>query len=414
MFEQIGNKCCGCASCATICPHSCISMEYNEEGFLYPVVQTNACIKCGLCKRACPVSNAKAFIPNPIKEAWGLIANNQSILLNSSSGGLFTLLAEKILKERGCVFGAAFTDDFQHVRHIMVENNEALSLLRGSKYMQSVMSNCYQVVKEQLKAGRKVLFSGTPCQIAGLKSFLGKDSDFLLCVDVICHGTPPAKLWQKYLRHIEKKTKGVVKSVNFRHKENGWKRFGLEAPMSGNVRYYRAFQQDPYMKMFLRNYCLRESCYQCNVKNSGSVADVTIGDFWGVENVAPEINSYLGVSLVLIHTEKGKEYFERIKPYMFLQRVDYEQSIAYNRVVNTSVRRPPERDVFFFDLPKLDWDKLECKYTKEKLTRRIKRKLSSLIRGRLRKKNGENVKMGGEDKRFLYGLLVDLGRYVQD
>lgn len=411
MIEQIGNACCGCTACASICPRQCIEMRKNEEGFLYPVVWQEACVHCGLCQKACPALHTEESGEDDLRETWGVITKDKDILLNSSSGGLFTALAEAVLAENGCVFGAAFSGDFQTVRHIMVEDSNGLVALRGSKYVQSEMGNCFAAVKEQVKAERKVLFTGTPCQVAGLKRFLGKESDAVLFVDVICHGTPSADLWQRYLNHIETQMGGKVKAVSFRHKENGWRTFGMNMPMNGDLRYYRTLQEDPFMQMFLKNYCLRESCYHCGVKEAGSCSDITIGDFWGVERAAPEFDNALGVSLALIHNEKGKRLFEQVKSGLDVKQVDYSAAIAGNSAYNDSVGRPAERDRFFADLRLKKWKRLERKYLQEKFRTKIKRKLSASVIGKLRRRIlgiTENSNGGGYKPSFQYGLIVVL------
>ena len=187
-----GIACCGCTACISICSQQCIVMRRNEEGFLYPQVLNESCVHCGLCLKVCPILQTEGWGKYDFREAWGVTTKDNNILLNSSSGGLFTALAETVLAENGCVFGAAFADDYQTVCHVMVENREKLSMLRGSKYIQSEMGNCYIAVKEQVKNDRKVLFTGTPCQIDGLRRFLGTDSDKVFFVDVICHGVPSA------------------------------------------------------------------------------------------------------------------------------------------------------------------------------------------------------------------------------
>ena len=380
MIDQVGNACCGCTACASICPRKCIEMRKNAEGFLYPAIRQEACVHCGLCQKVCPALHTEESGKDDFREAWGVLTKDTDILLNSSSGGLFTVRAEAVLAENGCVFGAAFADDFQTVRHVMVENSEGMTALRGSKYVQSEMGSCFSAVKEQVEAGRKVLFSGTPCQVAGLKRYLGKNSDAVIFVDIICHGTPSAALWQRYLEHIEKRMGGKAKTVSFRHKKNGWRKFGMAMSMSGNLHYYRTLREDPFMRMFLKNDCLRESCYQCGAKKAGSGSAITIGDFWGVEQAATEIDNFLGVSLALIHTDQGKRLFEQVKPALDVKQVDFDAAIAGNSAYNHSVSRPAERDRFFADLQSLKWERLERKYTREDRQAAVKRILRKLRR----------------------------------
>ena len=225
MIDIVGNKCCGCSACQNRCPRKSIVMTLNNEGFLYPEIKSDLCNHCNLCETVCPVLRKKHDVNLEIipEKAWGAIVNNRKLHYESSSGGIFTLFAEIILKEKGIVYGAAFSDEFRIVKHIAIDNEKELYKLRGSKYIQSEVGICFSEIKSHLESGLKILFSGTPCQVAGLKTFLGKDYENLFCVDVICHGTPSASLWQKYLDHIEKQYNGMIISVNFRHKEKGWK-----------------------------------------------------------------------------------------------------------------------------------------------------------------------------------------------
>ena len=377
------DNCCGCTACVSICPKTCISMKENKEGFLYPQMDKALCISCGLCKKVCPILQKKEQID--LKEAYAAITNDRDTLMRSSSGGLFTEIAKAVLSEGGVVFGAAFRDDYYSVHHVIIENEEELVRLRGSKYLQSEMGNCYNQAKEQLIAGRTVLFSGTTCQIAGLKSFLGKEYNRLLCIDVICHGTPSPRLWRSYLTDVERKMGGKAISVCFRHKQNGWRLFGVDMQTLGGKHYYNTVIDDPYMQIFLKNYCLRESCYQCVIKENGAVSDITIGDYWSVGRVEPDIDSSMGVSLAFIHTEKGKHLFEKVKPFMLTRKTDYDQAVIGNSAYNHSVARPTKRDRFFVDLEIMGWRNVEKKYAEQKIFIKIKRILSKSFIGKIRR-----------------------------
>ena len=383
MIEEVGKKCCGCSACVNICPQNSIVMQENSEGFLYPVVRKDSCINCELCENVCPILHPQRIEKPSYHEAWGGTCKNEDILYNSSSGGLFTLLAQEILAQGGCVFGAAFSNDFEKVTHIMVTKPEDLGRLRGSKYLQSEMNTCYRQVKQELLSGRKVLFSGTPCQIAGLKGYLGKAYDGLICVDVICHGTPSSKVWKTYLNHLERQLGGGVSSVSFRNKKQGWHKFGLYLKNADKV-YYRDLYKDPYLRMFLNNTCLREACYQCVMKKQGSVSDITLGDFWGVENVAPKLYNNRGVSLVLLHSEKGREVLYKVRPMLTGGQIDYDAAIKRNSAYRHSVRRPKGRDTFFDDFGNFNWEKMEKRYGRDNLKNSFKRRLSKSWIGRLK------------------------------
>lgn len=393
MIDKVGNLCCGCSACASVCPKKCIAMRENSEGFLYPVIDREKCVKCGLCEKICPVMHTSH--DNDLREAYGAITKDNDMLLRSSSGGIFTELAKSVLSDGGCVFGAAFSDGFHSVKHVVVESVEGLSSLRGSKYVQSDIGNTFHEAKEQLEKGRLVLFSGTPCQIAGLKNYLGKEYDNLLLVDIICHGTPSPALWTRYLTAVEIRMGGKASYVSFRHKEHGWRKFGMEMPFETGKRYFKELGEDPFLKMFLKNYCLRESCYNCRVKEADSVADITIGDFWGVEHVAPEIDNSMGVSLALVHTEKGKRYYESAARHMQTIQTDYDGAIVHNSAMHQSVTRPAERDIFFTDMSRLPWDKLVKKYTSVPLKTRVRQMLSRSMIGKIKRRLLHRSNAGG-------------------
>ena len=394
-IEHVRKDCCGCGACANICPRHCIAMKADEEGFLYPKVIADACIQCGACENVCPTLHSKPETAADLDEVWAASVLDSDILRVSSSGGLFTALAVDFLKEGGCVFGAAFSEDQRTVRHVMVETMDGLSALRGSKYMQSETGGCYAAVRDQLKTGRRVLFTGTPCQTAGLKRFLGREDDNLLLVDVICHGAPSALLWQKYLEAEEKKADGKAVAVSFRSKKNGWKSFGMQIDFSNGFTSYRTISKDSYLQIFLKNASLRESCYRCTVKNkAGCISDITIGDFWGVEKVEPEIDNPMGVSLALVHTRNGMMHFERIKPALRAKKVDEETALRQNPVYRRSVDRPKNRNQIYKDLKLKDWDTIAKKYMEDSLKVKVRRTLSKSFLGRLIRASKSRIHAG--------------------
>ena len=396
MIARVGKECCGCAACANICPKNCIRMNLNNEGFLYPHIQEEDCVKCGMCEKVCPILAERLLVEKDKRQAWAVVNRDQKILMDSSSGGLFTALADTVIDAGGCVFGVAFTTDFSSTHHIMVEKSEILCLLRGSKYMQSDLEDCYSVIRKELRRGRWVLFTGTPCQAAALKGFLDKDYNKLICVDVICHGTPSSMLWQHYLKNLEERLGGKATAVSFRDKTYGWKKYSMNITVEGKGVYHCPMHKDAYMRLFLKNVCLRESCYHCRVKEKGFFSDITIGDLWGVEQILPETDSSRGVSLAIVHTEKGNVFFEQAGSRMDVIDVDYKKAVSHNPSLTNSVKRPPERDRFFYDLEKLSWSKLEKRYLEDRLSTRVRRKISAspvgavkriIFRERLRKKN---------------------------
>ena len=316
---------------------------------------------------------------------------DKGVRLSSSSGAVFSSLAEYVLEQQGVVYGVAMAEDCYSAEFISVTSKEQLTKLRGSKYLQAKVGNTYKSVKENLMSGKLVLFSGTGCQVNGLKSFLGKEYENLICVDVICHGAPSPALWRKYAEHQEQKISGKLKGINFRCKDDSWTDFGMKEicksiPEGEIKKLYISKDKDAYMQMFLRDYCLRPSCYQCTAKKV-KMSDVTIADFWGINDVAPDMNDGMGTSLVLIRTEKGKDIFEKISSSMKLKEVSYEDGVRGNPAEYISCARPMQRNTFFDDMQNMSFEELEKKYAapiKVSLVTRAKRKTKKTIKSLLR------------------------------
>ena len=377
MIDRVGKECCGCSACEQSCPKHCIRMAVNREGFLYPQIQWADCVHCNLCETVCPVLRETIPGRGDLREAWAVVQQDPCILKSSSSGGLFTALADTVMEKGGCVFGAAFTGDFGSVQHRMAQTPEEVCSLRDSKYMQSDTADCYPAVKEQLDLGRWVLFTGTPCQIAGLTGYLGRDYDRLICADVICHGAPSALLWQQYLHNVEENLCGKAAAVNHRDKTEGWSRYGMDITAENGKTYHGSLKEDPYLRMFLKNVSLRESCYHCRIKEKGSPSDITMGDFWHVEEFLPKLDSGMGVSLALVHTEKGRVLFEQAGGRMEVIPVEYPGPLRYNPSLTNSAVRPRQRDRFYADLKRLGWMKMEKRYLKDHWWNAVRRKLSA-------------------------------------
>lgn len=340
------SDCCGCGGCSQVCPKQCIEMKADNEGFLYPSVDKNACVSCGLCERTCPIlsskrNESKKDIRQDAHVAYHL---DEAIRLKSSSGGVFTALAEDVIQHGGIVFGAAFDQEFL-VHHICVEDLNGLEKLRGSKYLQSRTEDTFREAKAALNQGRQVLYSGTGCQIAGLKAYLKQSYPNLLTVDILCHGVPSPLLWKRYLLELEHTHGAKAQQINFRNKNLGWKRFSLSLLFSNNQVYMHTLKEDPYMQMFLKNICLRPSCYDCKFKTIHSQADITLGDCWGIEKYMPEIDDDKGISVIFVHTGNGAGAISRIASSVHIQKADFQQvqqSMAYE-----SVMQHPHRRRFF-------------------------------------------------------------------
>ena len=309
---------------------------------------------------------------------YAVYAKDEKLRLESSSGAVICLLANSVIDLRGIVYGVAMSNDCRSAVYCRVNNGEDLSKLRGSKYLQAIVGDTYKNVKNDLQEGYIVLFSGTSCQINGLKSFLGKEYENLYCVDVICHGTPSPKLWRKYVDYLEKQQNAKLISVNFRCKDNSWKDFGIKRIDEHHKAIYVSKDTDPYMVMFLRDYCLRPSCYEC-VAKSNHKSDLTIADFWGIDNVAPEMNDGKGTSLVITRTDKGDSLFEIISKNLIKKAVTYEAGVSHNPSEYSSVRYPNKRNCFYGDLDSLGFDKMIQKYGQMSIRRHVKVILKNLI-----------------------------------
>ena len=366
-------KCCGCHACYNVCPKGAIKMQQDEKGFKYPVIDKEKCINCGLCTKVCPILNNNQIENKPV--AYACINKDENIRSQSSSGGIFTILAEEILEKNGVVFGATF-DEKYNVVHEYIEKKEDLEKFRGSKYVQSSINDTYKKAKEFLEKDRYVLFTGTPCQIEGLKKYLRKDYDKLYTQDIICHGVPSPKVWKKYLEYRENEDKEKPQNISFRNKENGWKLYKIKFGYLKS-KYEKNQNEDIYMQAFLKNTSLRDSCYNCSFKKKNRISDITLADFWGIENVLPEMDDNKGTSLVIVNSIKGQELFEKIKDNIGFKKVDLEDAIKYNKSMIESAKKDKNREKFFENLDKMKFDKLVKKYTYK---RGIIRKILSRIK----------------------------------
>lgn len=339
------DKCCGCTACLSVCPKHCITMSEDKEGFLYPKVDGSLCIDCEQCVIVCPFHNpSESSIPTDVYAAYN---KEEEIRLESSSGGVFTLMAEKIINEGGVVFGARFTDDWQ-VQIVPTETIDGLAAFRGSKYLQASVGNSYKQTKEYLMQGEKVLFSGTPCQIAGLKHYLRKNYNNLLTMDFVCHGVPTPKVWRMYLQEVTEAGKKAILDIKFHDKPNGWKRFNFTLSYDENDKSYilSSFNGDNhYMRAFLQDMILRPSCYSCQAKCGRSHSDITIADYWGIDQTIPQMDDDKGTSLLLVHTDKGREALDFSQ--MKYVKSDYNDALRFNPAIERSAKPHRHRKDFF-------------------------------------------------------------------
>lgn len=345
--------CCGCSACRQACPQACIRMEEDAEGFLYPAVDAGACVDCGLCEEACPfIDPGAARRPQRVYAVKNTCNAERA---NSSSGGIFPLFARQIIEEGGVVFGARFGSDWQ-VEHAWADRESDAVKFYGSKYVQSDTGDAYIQAEAFLKAGRQVLFSGTPCQVAGLKGYLAKEYDNLFTVDFICHGVPSPKVWRSYLKELLGRqlacTHASVESIEFRNKFYGWKKFGFMVSCAGNGNTYplrMPLHLNAYLRGFLNDLYLRPSCHACAVRESKSGSDVTVGDYWGCGKLFPDFDDDRGVSAVMVHTARGRKRFEALA----CEKRDssYEDVLRYNGALEKSAPVPAGRSLFFASYP---------------------------------------------------------------
>lgn len=311
---QITDKhdCCGCEACAQRCPRQCIAMRADHEGFLYPEVDVSHCINCGLCEKVCPQLNVKKG--NTPLQVVAAKAKDPEVQMQSSSGGLFSLLAKHVLRENGVVFGARFNHSWQVV-HDCTGTVEGLAPFRKSKYVQSRIGDSFLKAESYLKAGRKVLFTGTPCQINGLRLFLRKDYENLLAVDIACHGVPSPKIWSRFLReYASDESLEHVTSVDFRDKTDGWEDYRFTVTIvNGGKREVLSEKagQNIFMRAFLSHLIMRPSCEHCRAKE-GHLSDLTIGDFWGIAQTLPQFYDKKGVSVVVVRSLKGTKSLKNL------------------------------------------------------------------------------------------------------
>lgn len=375
-------KCTGCQACVNICLKKCIIMRNTHEGFLFPKISETLCISCKRCERVCPIIDSPQLSVCTI--SYAMKNKNLNEKKQSTSGGVFTLLAEHVLEKEGIVFGAAYDSDFS-VRHIGVSDKEHLSLLQGAKYTQSKIGTCFAEIKRELEAEQSVLFSGTPCQCAGLKSFLGKEYDNLIIVDIICHGIPSPKVWQAYIDYRSQKENNGNRPIriNMRSKASGWSRYGYSTEFDyGNGKTSCIHNsQDLFMKAFIGNICLRNSCSDCKAKGVERCTDFTLGDYWGIWNQHPDFDDNMGTSIVLVHSQKGREILNQLSDKFECLEVDIEDAYRENKSLIDSSRAHPNRDEFLSQVTAENFEDLVRKYfpqeiaQKSGLLQKIKRRL---------------------------------------
>lgn len=354
-IARLEDACCGCGACASQCPKGCIQLKPDAFGFRKPKIDASQCVQCGACDRVCPSINKKKK-DECVSVAWAK-SNDMHLLNQSSSGGIFGLLAKNTLQCGGMVVGAGWSSDFHDLRHVVVHDFAQLPSLYRSKYLQSrIEKDVYRQMKSALRQQRSVLFVGTACQVAGITNYLGDmaDSELFLGVEVICHGVPSPLLWDQWLCHLEEEYQGNATDINFRSKETGWSTYSVvyrfSDERSGDERRILInHNRDWYMRAFLSDMSLRPSCYQCPSKRS-SGSDITLGDYWGIQEHHPEVDCSAGVSAVICNTAKGKRAVDSLRDLIDCDASSFESVARGNPSLVRAVSRPSARDEFMNDL----------------------------------------------------------------
>lgn len=369
-------NCSGCSACASICPNQCITMTEDNEGFLYPKVNEDICINCGLCEKVC--NELHPYEKSEPIHVFAAINKDEDIRLRSSSGGIFYLLAEKIIRESGVVFGARFDENWQ-VYIDYAEDLDGVEAFLGSKYVQARIGDAYKEVKHFLTQGRKVLFSGTPCQVAGLHKFLRKSYENLLSVDFVCHGTPSPKVWRMYLDEVVNEIRNI-RSIGFRTKEKGWKNFCFNLRYNQSERTISMLSphlDNPFMKAFLHDIILRPSCYECKAKGCSSKSDITLADFWGINTVFPELDDNKGTSLIFVNSIVGVKIFANLD--IESKETNYAKIKPLNPACYKSSTKHPKRDEFFEKLDNYNLIQLIDDCTKGSIKQQLKRIVKRIV-----------------------------------
>lgn len=370
------SKCCGCSACASICPKQCISMVEDNEGFLYPQVKASICIECGICEKVCPEIHVKEKAGNPI--AYVIQNKDMHVLRDSTSGGFYTSLANYIIALGGGVFGALFNDKFE-VIHSYSNSYEGITLFRGSKYVQSKIEDTYKLCKKLLSQNRIVCFSGTPCQIQGLISFLKGNNKNLITVDVVCRGVPSPKFFREYRYFREKEYGANISKIKFRDKYYGYQYSTLSIEFSNKKYYHVGMEADPMLSFFFKGMCSRPSCHNCSFKSISRISDFTIHDCWHATKFDKKFGNK-GATMLYIHTPKGESIFEKIKPDFIYKACDYKQAALYDGIMieNCAIANPL-RTQFFKDFNSLPMKQLIQKYYPMNGFRKLKIILKPLL-----------------------------------
>lgn len=373
-------KCTGCTACQSRCPKGCISLVSDDEGFLYPQVNLDICIDCHICEQVCPIINKKDKACSFTPRTYAAYSKSQYIVQNSSSGGLFSELAKSIISKGGYVCGAICNTNMI-VQHTIISNDNDIEPMRGSKYVQSEMQGIIANIHSLLQSGNTVLFSGTPCQVAGVKHAIPSSlQSRLLTLDFVCHGVPSPKVWRKYIEYKEKQLASKVTNVSFRSKRHGWRAFGMLINFKNGLKKYYSQETDLFMQSFLRNVNLRPSCYDCQFKTVKRQSDLTLADFWGIWKIDKKMFNRNGVSLIILQSEKGKNLINSISRNLVMEEEDIEDILSINVNLRESVKCPVRRSDFFYNLDRIPYNLLYHKCVRGTIMDEIKNFVKSYLK----------------------------------
>lgn len=379
-------QCTGCGACSHVCPASCIDMVSDSEGFYYPRVDHDECSGCGLCRSTCPSLVPEVCVAGDKSEVYACWHRDDSIRLESASGGVFSALAHVVLGSGGVVVGAAF-DSCMRVRHVIVGADDELGRLRNSKYVQSDITEIYTQVKSLLHRGRKVLFTGTPCQVAGLRAGIGMNDKNLIMCDLLCHGVSSPEVFREYVAHLETRFGARLIGLNFRHKREGWALPSTVASFDDGRRPVLRDIDDSFMYSFSNNITLRPVCYRCMYRSTRRVGDISLGDFWGIGQTVPfGHDTRKGVSLVLVNSQSGFGLFEQTLGELGSQQRSMDEATRNSGALGGYWPDPATRERFFADFTRMDYGRLAGLYlvdrgAKRLLKRALPRSWIARIRG---------------------------------
>lgn len=386
--DKCKELCCGCRGCEQICLQKCIQMLSDKEGFIYPIIDDEQCIQCGMCVEVCPIKEGGYFnegvLEHPI--VYAVYHKNETVLSNSTSGGAFTSIAQAFCDNDYVIFGAGYDKDMC-VRHSSITDIKDINKFRGSKYVQSDTGSSFIEVKKYLNEGKKVLFSGTPCQVAGLKAFLVKDYENLLCMDFVCHGVPSPKIFEMYKNYLSEIYKSPVAKLNFRDKnKRGWITPYMVIEFENGRILKNVHSDNTFIIGFYKGLYNRPVCHACPFTKTPRVADVTMADFWGIEEINPEFynKNKKGTSLVLVNTIKGNYYFDQSKTYIETSQECLENAKRFNSQLYRPSKTSSSRVQFMDDVQKMEFKHIKNAYLRPRPL--VKRIISLLLNKNTKRK----------------------------